>query len=289
MSTPVRASDRDLRALAAIVSQDRPDLPDGEGLPPSLLADLMGQIRCDVLALDSWDSGRQMCWFSQNIPSGDAAIDWESTDQVFWENYWDCQPCSYAARTGDQRSVIKVADFYSARQWHCTGMYTDRDRLLGLEHYLMVCLPRALPPTAGPGRYVRLTLTRGPGPDFSERDRAVLTLLGPHLDQAYLDAAAAPPPGPPAHPPADATCCGCWPPGTPTPRSPAAWASPREPCAPTWKTSTNGCTSPAAPPPSPAPSPTGPPSAHRPREKWRVLVCAVLPRRPGVPCERAPL
>jgi len=35
---------------------------------------------------------------------------------------------------------------------------------------------------------VRLTLNRGPGPDFSERDRAVLTLLGPHLDQAYLDA-----------------------------------------------------------------------------------------------------
>ena len=31
MSTPVRASDRDLRALAAIVSEDRPDLPDGEG------------------------------------------------------------------------------------------------------------------------------------------------------------------------------------------------------------------------------------------------------------------
>jgi len=34
MSTPVRASGRDLRALAAIVSQDRPDLPDGEGCRP---------------------------------------------------------------------------------------------------------------------------------------------------------------------------------------------------------------------------------------------------------------
>jgi DNA-binding CsgD family transcriptional regulator len=52
----------------------------------------------------------------------------------------------------------------------------------------MVCLPGALPLTAGPGRYVRLTLSRGPGPDFSERDRAVLRLLGPHLDEAYLDA-----------------------------------------------------------------------------------------------------
>jgi len=35
---------------------------------------------------------------------------------------------------------------------------------------------------------VRLVLYREPGPDFSERDRALLTLLRPHLHQAYLDA-----------------------------------------------------------------------------------------------------
>ena len=35
---------------------------------------------------------------------------------------------------------------------------------------------------------MRLTLDRRSGPDFSERDRAVLTLLRPHLHQAYLDA-----------------------------------------------------------------------------------------------------
>ena len=59
MSTPIRASDRDLRALAAIVSKDRPDLPSGEGLPPSLLADLIGQISCDEISLERYDSGRQ--------------------------------------------------------------------------------------------------------------------------------------------------------------------------------------------------------------------------------------
>ena len=189
MATPIRASDRDLRVLAAIVSQDRTDLPDGERLPPSLLADLMDQIPCDALSLDGWDSGRQMCWFSQEIPARDAGgTDFEPWDPVYWEHHWDCQHCSYAARTGDQRSVITVADFYSARQYHSTGMYTDYARPLGHEHYLMVCLPRALPPTAGPGRYVRLTFMRGPGPDFSERERALLMLLAPHLDQAYLDA-----------------------------------------------------------------------------------------------------
>jgi len=35
---------------------------------------------------------------------------------------------------------------------------------------------------------MRLFLFRGPGRDFSERDRALLTLLRPHMHQAYLDA-----------------------------------------------------------------------------------------------------
>ncbi len=35
---------------------------------------------------------------------------------------------------------------------------------------------------------MRLFLFRGPGPDFSERDRALLTLMRPHLHRAYLDA-----------------------------------------------------------------------------------------------------
>jgi DNA-binding CsgD family transcriptional regulator len=189
MLAPVTVRRRDLRALAAIVSEDRPDLPDGEGLPPSLLADLMAQIRCDALSLDGWDARRQMWWFSQEVPARDAGgTDYGALEQVFWEHYWDCPPASYPARTGDLRSVIKCSDFYSARQMHSTAMYTDHDRPLGLEHCLMLFLPSALPPAAGRGRYVQLTLLRGPGPDFSERDRAVLTLLRPHLHQAYLAA-----------------------------------------------------------------------------------------------------
>jgi hypothetical protein len=134
---PVVASERNLRALAAIVSEDRPDLPDGEGLPLSLLADLMDQIHCDALSLDGRDIYRQTYWFSQEIPSG---IDYAAFDQVFWENHWDCQDCIYATRNGAQRSVVKISDFYSARQWHSTGMYTDHDRPLGFEHYLSAAL-----------------------------------------------------------------------------------------------------------------------------------------------------
>jgi DNA-binding CsgD family transcriptional regulator len=192
--SPAAASDRDLRALAAIVSENRPDLPDGGGLPPSLLADLMGQIRCDFLSLDRSASGRRAYSILQAIPapSDDELKAFENVDPARWEHWRacrsDCLSNTYPERTGDLRSVVKPSDFYSARQWHSTGMYCDYHRPFGIEHELQLCLPEPAGLSGGPGRNVRLYLYRGPGPDFSERDRAVLTLLRPHLYQAYLDA-----------------------------------------------------------------------------------------------------
>jgi len=187
MRAPVTASERDLRTLLGIVADDRGD-PPAEGLAWSLLADLTDLIRCDAIAFFGLDSDRRASRFGQDLPADDA-----DDEQVFWEHYRDCDPCSYPDRSGDVRSVTKLSDFYSARQWHATGMYSDHDRPRGLEHELLLCLPdagRTAEPrqAAGPGRTVRLMLTRGRGPDFSERDRALLALLRPHLQHAYLDA-----------------------------------------------------------------------------------------------------
>jgi DNA-binding CsgD family transcriptional regulator len=189
MRAPLTASERDLCTLAGIVSEDRSDLPADEGLPESLLADLMGQIRCDGVSFAGVDSGQQADWFWQQIPPTGYDEDLDAAlDQVYWQRYWDCRFCNYPARTGDLRSVIQVTDFYSVRQWRSTAMYSDHCRLLGHEHGLWMFLPEAPPRTAGTGRYVRLSFFREPGPDFSERDRALLTLLRPHLHRAYLDA-----------------------------------------------------------------------------------------------------
>ena len=187
---PVTASDRDLRALAGIVSQDRLDLPDGDGLPPSLLAEMKGRIRCDGICFMGFDSGRHRTWVLQAMPTLDHDDLEEGTDldRVHWTHYWDSQPCSYPDRTGDLRSVLKIADFYSARQWRSTGMYCDIYRPLDIAHELQLCLPYPAGQVAGPGRTrpdvllppVRAGLLRaGPGG---------LTLLRPHLHQAYLDA-----------------------------------------------------------------------------------------------------
>ena len=265
MSTPVRASDQDLRALAAIVSQDRPDLADREGLPESLLADLMEQIRCDVISFERYDSGRQASWGMQRVPvrrDDEQLKAFEGLDPAhFWDCHWDCRSCSYPERTGDLRSVVKIPDFYSAWQWHSTGMYCDFYRPRGFEHELQLCLPDPAGLSAGPGRTVRLYLFRGPGPDFSERDRAVLTLLRPHLYQAYLDAERGRHPVPRLTPRQNDLLHLVAAGHTNTQIARRLGIS-ETPCAPTWKTSTKGCTSPAAPPPSPAPSQTWSHATH---------------------------
>jgi DNA-binding CsgD family transcriptional regulator len=184
MRGQVTASGRDLRALAGIVTDDRGE-PPAEGVAPSLFGDLLGLIRCDCLVFGGTDSSRQADWFQQVVPV--EAEDPEYDVSSFWQHYWS-SPCSYPERTGDVRSLVRISDFYSARQWHSTGMYQDCCKPYRIEHELMVCLPAGPGWTAGPGRTLRLVFIRGPGPDFSDRDRDLLTVLRPHLQQAYLDA-----------------------------------------------------------------------------------------------------
>jgi DNA-binding CsgD family transcriptional regulator len=192
VSSQVVASTRDLESMAEMVSQERQDLAD-VGLPFSLLADLVAQIPCEFVLFKGYDTARRRYWFDQELELGVPAI-YEGGDgdgefhEPFWTNYWDCAACSYPDRTGDLRSILTVGDFYSVRQWHSTGMYSEIMKPQGTEHQLGLTLPAPPGPDACPSRTSRLWLLRGPGLDFTERDRAVLTLLRPHLHEAYLDA-----------------------------------------------------------------------------------------------------
>jgi DNA-binding CsgD family transcriptional regulator len=183
MTGPVTVSERDLRTLRGILHDDRRDQgPDG--LPWSLLSELWDLVRCDDVSFTGLESNRQAFRFDQGYPPEDAEVE----DGAFWAHYWDSDPCSYPDRTGDLRSVTKISDFYSARQLHGTGMYSDYLRPTGIEHDVMLCLPPDPGLGIRPGQTVRLTFCRGPGPDFSERDRVLLALLRPHLHQAYRNA-----------------------------------------------------------------------------------------------------
>jgi DNA-binding CsgD family transcriptional regulator len=183
MVARITVRNQDLRALADLVTCNRPDTPD-EGLPPSLLADLARQIRCDLVGFGRLDSAHQQTSSAQALADGDEQ-DAPVPFPVNWQHYWTCGLCSYPDRTGDLQSIVATSDFYSARQWHRVGTHCGLNRPMGFEHALMLTLSTAQPETAAT---MRLYFLRGTGPDFSEQDRDALTLLRPHLQRAFLDA-----------------------------------------------------------------------------------------------------
>ena len=94
----------DLCKLAAIVTAKREDLPT-QGLPLSLLNDLMDQIRCDTVLFEGFDSRRQDMWFGQCIPE-DIGVDdqiIEASNQAHWQHYWGSEPCSHPDRRSAHR------------------------------------------------------------------------------------------------------------------------------------------------------------------------------------------
>jgi DNA-binding CsgD family transcriptional regulator len=189
MSTSFEASEDDLRSLAAIVNQERDELSK-TGVPLSLLSDLKDQIPCEYVLFQGYDTRRNSHWFAQQVPVDDEDPDSVADSEFpeFWEHFWECKPCSYPDKSGDLRSIVQETDFYSVREFHSTGMYCDVFKPQGFEHQIGLFLPEPPGPNAGIGRTARLFFLRGPGSPFSERDRALLTLLRPHLQEAFLDA-----------------------------------------------------------------------------------------------------
>lgn len=149
----------------------------GHGLPSAVLERAHHLIGCDVVSFTDFDPRARETYVDQDDPASTSTHD--QGGEVFWQHYWDCLPCSYPSRSGDDRTVTAISDFYTSRQLHATGMYVDYLAPLGFEHELMMCIP------APAGRSRRLIFFRGRGADFNERDRLLLSLLRPHLSELH--------------------------------------------------------------------------------------------------------
>jgi DNA-binding CsgD family transcriptional regulator len=168
--------DRDLRGLLGIIDAAR-STDVAEGLPGTVLDRVRELVPCDAVSFVELDSARQIHFVAQGSPDeGDI-----QGEEAFWAHYWDCLACSYPDRSGDDRSVTMLSDFYTPQQWHNTGIYADYFALHGIEHDMMLCL------SAPAGRSRRLILFRGRGVDFDGRDRLLLSLLRPHLSELYQE------------------------------------------------------------------------------------------------------
>jgi DNA-binding CsgD family transcriptional regulator len=175
--------ERDLTALMRLVNEGRDDPDDVHGpLPTSVLAGLSRIVACDMVSVSLMDSRAERVDEQQDLPVDPNEVDPNTAaamNRVFFRHYWDTAPCSYPDRTGDLDRVVRASDFYSLRQFRNTAMYSEYVR--PFERELIACLG------GSPGRTLRVVLWRGPGPDFSERDRTALWLVRPHLFRLYRE------------------------------------------------------------------------------------------------------
>ena len=171
--------DRDLRGLLGVIDAAR-STDVAAGLPTAVLERVRALVACDMVSFVEFDSAQQIQFVAQGI-TDDGEEDDPGDATAFWAHYWDCLACSYPDRSGDDRTVTMLSDFYTPQQWHNTGIYADYFAPFGIEHDMMLCI------SAPAGRSRRLILSRGRGVDFDGRDRLLLSLLRPHLNELYQE------------------------------------------------------------------------------------------------------
>ena len=176
--TRTTVGDAQLRNLLRIVNA--PDDDADEPLPRSVLAALSRLVSADGVYFMRLDvERREVLPYQEYGRVGDVDGAAEPPIEVFWSNYWTALFCSYPDRTGDLASVTKASDFTTMGAMRRTEIWAEYFRPFGVHREMMLCLPSPR------RRTLRLLLVRGPGSDFSERDRGLLALLRPHLDARF--------------------------------------------------------------------------------------------------------
>ncbi len=154
---------RQVRGGAVFVRQD-------------VLSTLGRLVSADWVAFSDTAPLRHFTWAeSDSITPDEPDAVWDGEgdrDNPFWDLYWDSQ-CSYPDRTGDM-SITVLSDFMSIRELRRTPMHAfhaecsfDREMML------------PLPGLAGHSRRIRFI--RISGREFDDTDRAVATIVRPHL------------------------------------------------------------------------------------------------------------
>lgn len=87
---------------------------------------------------------------------------------------------NHYACTNDSRPR-RFSDFLTRSQFHQLGIYNEFFRRLDIEHQMAFVIPTRRPLLIG------VALNRS-SPDFTERERLLLTLVRPHLMEAYRNA-----------------------------------------------------------------------------------------------------
>jgi DNA-binding CsgD family transcriptional regulator len=151
-------------------------LDDPAGFAAIVLPGLAVLVGCDVLTYNEIGPGDGHTRYADH-PAG--ALD-PATQPAFEAHVHEHPLVSHYRATGSGEPVM-ISDFLSQQRFHRLGLYAEFFRGIPVEHQLAVNLP-------GPGQEViGIALSRGRR-DFSDQDRALLSVLRAPLTAALLRA-----------------------------------------------------------------------------------------------------
>ncbi len=140
-----------------------------EPFTPEILTQLGELVAADAVTYSEQDRIRERFRYGVGRP-GDTYAD---LPLPYWEIAGDHPVCS--RHNGSDFGALKVSDFLGRRQLQRSRIYALWFHPLGLEHEMTVAIP------SPPWHTKTFLFDRGPGRDFTERDRKVLDALQPHL------------------------------------------------------------------------------------------------------------
>ncbi|GAB2632871.1 helix-turn-helix transcriptional regulator [Kribbella swartbergensis] len=178
MVEQLTVTERDLRRMFDVIERGREAGPE-EVYPRELMRALAGLIPADDITFQiSRPLDREfVAWEEVTAQDVDPGEGWE---ELFWRSYWHDEVCSRPQRTGDYESIWKVSDYLSTRQL-ARSPIGEWFRVIGARAEITVPFP------AIGAEDRRLLLFRGPGRDFTERERLLLRMLRPHFIEVYRE------------------------------------------------------------------------------------------------------
>ena len=171
----------DVAMMVRLLEESRRDEP-GSAMPWALLEGLARLVPCDRVSYQDHDLVARRSFIQDLLDAGvhrGPRQEVYEDDEPFWDLFWRSS-CSWPQRTGDLRTVTHLGDFFP----------TDRERLANpmREAHQDVQQEMMLSLQAAPGHARRILFLRADNRSFTERDRQVLQLLQPHVEDVWLQA-----------------------------------------------------------------------------------------------------
>ncbi|MET7397638.1 helix-turn-helix transcriptional regulator [Dactylosporangium sp. NPDC005572] len=175
-------TERDVRGLAGVVDA-RHDEPT-DGLPWAVMSALAALVPCDAVSFYEEDTAACRTLLLQWDEPGDRYLGDDCdppADEGFWAAARQFEPCTYPGRTGDLATAVRWSDFYSPAALRNAPLVAGYYGPGGLRHGMHLAFP------APHGQMRKVSFWRGPGRDFSDRDRLVAELVRPHLWEIHAE------------------------------------------------------------------------------------------------------